>query len=53
MPPSEALAKRLETIPIFKTLRLKIESADHGSAILTAPYDTAYDGVFEPFQADC
>jgi uncharacterized protein (TIGR00369 family) len=46
---SEALARRLEKIPIFKTLHLKVDAADHGRAVLTAPYDAAYDGIFESF----
>ena len=49
MAPSEALARRLAKIPIFKTLHLKVDAADHGRAVLTAPYDPAYDGIFESF----
>ena len=43
------LEERLATIPIFKTLRLGVEAIAAGTATLTAPYESAYDGVFKSF----
>ncbi|MGN6592392.1 MAG: PaaI family thioesterase [Terriglobales bacterium] len=49
MPISEALEARLARIPIFQLLKLRLEAAADGRAVLTAPYDRAYDGIFESF----
>ena len=46
---ANGLAKRLATIPIFTTLRLRLGAVGEGTASLTAPYDSAYDGVFKCF----
>jgi uncharacterized protein (TIGR00369 family) len=45
----DTLEKRLSQIPIFKTLRLRLGTIDEGIAELTAPYDPAYDGIFNSF----
>ena len=44
-----ALESRLEKIPIFRRLGLRVIAASEGRARLTAPYDSAYDGVFNSF----
>ncbi len=44
-----ALEARLARIPIFQALRLQLRSAGEGAATLVAPYDRAYDGIFESF----
>lgn len=49
MPISEALVERLAQIPIFKLLQLRLEAAADGRAVLVAPYQRAYDGIFESF----
>ena len=46
---ANGLSKRLATIPIFTTLRLRLGAVGEGTATLTAPYDSAYDGVFKCF----
>lgn len=43
------LETRLSQIPIFRKLRLELGTLDEGRASLTAPYDPAYDGVFNSF----
>jgi uncharacterized protein (TIGR00369 family) len=43
---AEELHNRLAQIPIFPTLRLRVASIGAGSAILLAPYDAAYNGIF-------
>ena len=45
----DALQNRLAEIPIFKTLRLRIDNIGEGLATLTAPYDSNYDGIFKSF----
>lgn len=45
----EALQARTAGIPIFKTLRLRIEALSDGAVTLTAPYDPIYDGIFKSF----
>jgi uncharacterized protein (TIGR00369 family) len=45
----DALQVRLATIPIFKTLNLRLDAIGEGSATLTAPYDSVYDGIFKSF----
>ena len=47
--PDAALRARLAAIPIFTSLRLRLGGAADGAARLTAPYDRAYDGIFESF----
>ena len=43
------LKSRLAQIPIFKTLQLRPGPVSDGTATLTAPYDSAYDGIFQSF----
>ncbi len=43
------LETRLRRIPIFSTLKLRLESAAAGAATLVAPYEPAFDGIFESF----
>ena len=43
------LERRLAAIPIFTTLRLRLDTVREGAATLTAPYDSIYDGVFKSF----
>lgn len=45
----DALQARLTTIPIFKSLNLRLDGIGEGSATLTAPHDPAYDGIFKSF----
>jgi uncharacterized protein (TIGR00369 family) len=49
MPIANALENRLAQIPVFKKLRYQLGTMKDGNARLTAPYDPAYDGVFESF----
>ncbi|HYL14009.1 MAG TPA: PaaI family thioesterase [Terriglobales bacterium] len=49
MPRTDTLEKRLATIPIFTTLRLRLGAVSDGAATLSAPYDSSYDGVFKSF----
>ena len=43
------LRDRLVAIPIFKTLRLRLGEVREGTATLTAPYEPAYDGIYQSF----
>lgn len=47
--PNAALLQRLQAVPIFKTLGLRVERMTGGEAVLVAPYSSAYDGIFESF----
>lgn len=47
--PEDALRRRLESIPITHTLKLHLERAGAGEAVLTAPYERRFDGIFESF----
>jgi uncharacterized protein (TIGR00369 family) len=49
VPVTELLQGRLARIPIFTTLRLRLAAIGEGTATLLAPYDAAYDGIFESF----
>jgi uncharacterized protein (TIGR00369 family) len=49
VPVTELLQGRLARIPIFATLRLRLAAIGEGTATLLAPYDAAYDGIFESF----
>ncbi|MGB6484564.1 MAG: PaaI family thioesterase [Candidatus Acidiferrales bacterium] len=49
MAAQNTLQSRLAQIPIFETLRLRLGAIGEGTAELTAPYDTAYDGIFNSF----
>jgi uncharacterized protein (TIGR00369 family) len=46
---ADALESRLGQIPVFKKLGLQLGALNEGVARLTAPYDPAYDGVFNSF----
>lgn len=46
---ANALEARLERIPVFRKLNFHVSAAGEGCARLTAPYDPAYDGVFNSF----
>src|SRR5215471_72821 len=45
----KTLKERLGTLPIFRTLGLRLEAVSEGKATLIAPYDRRYDGIFESF----
>lgn len=45
----KSLEERLGSIPIFRTLGLRLESLGEGKATLIAPYERRYDGIFESF----
>ena len=49
MSTTDMLTDRLAKIPIFKTLRFRLEAVGKGTATLIAPYDSDYDGVFKSF----
>ncbi|MGC1106848.1 MAG: PaaI family thioesterase [Candidatus Acidiferrales bacterium] len=49
MAAQDTLQSRLAQIPIFETLRLRLGAIGEGTAELTAPYNPAYDGVFDSF----
>jgi uncharacterized protein (TIGR00369 family) len=49
MPTADALATRIASIPIFETLGFRLGVSGDGTATLTAPYDAAYDGIFQSF----
>lgn len=46
---TSVLEDRLAKIPIFKTLRIRLEAVGEGSATLTTPYDSAYNGAFNSY----
>jgi uncharacterized protein (TIGR00369 family) len=48
-PRGEDILHRLEKIPIFETLRIRIDELADGRCRATVPYDRTYDGVFESF----
>ena len=45
----KTLEERPGTVPIFRTLGLRLEAVSEGNATLIAPYDRRYDGIFESF----
>lgn len=49
MPAENTLESRVAQIPIFESLRIQVTATGEGTAALTAPYDPAYDGVFNSF----
>jgi uncharacterized protein (TIGR00369 family) len=49
MPIVDTLENRLAQIPVFSKLRYQLGTMKDGNASLTAPYDPAYDGVFNSF----
>lgn len=46
---SHELENRLRQIPIFTKLALQVEAVSDGTVKVKAPYDSAYDGVFNSF----
>jgi uncharacterized protein (TIGR00369 family) len=40
---------RIEAIPAYQALNLKIEELSEGTCIATSPRDPAYDGIFQCF----
>lgn len=49
MATGNSLENRVAQIPIFKSLRIQVTATGEGTATLTAPYDPAYDGIFNSF----
>ena len=49
MPTGNTRESRVAQIPIFKSLRIQVTATGEGTGALTAPYDPAYDGVFNSF----
>ncbi len=47
--PYAALLERIRRIPIFGTLRFRIDTFGDGLCRATVPYDQRFDGVFESF----
>src|SRR3954464_10686893 len=45
----QTVRDRLQSIPIFETLRLRAGEMADGRAQLTAPYEKKYDGIFHSF----
>jgi uncharacterized protein (TIGR00369 family) len=45
----DAVRARVELIPIFKTLGLRIDDLGKGTTKLTAPYESRYDGIFKSY----
>lgn len=44
-----AVERRFAAIPITSALRLRLDDLRDGQAVLTAPHDPAYDGIFRSF----
>jgi uncharacterized protein (TIGR00369 family) len=44
-----AFRERLLAIPAFQTFKYRVGQVGEGTATLTAPYSTAYEGVFHSF----
>jgi uncharacterized protein (TIGR00369 family) len=49
VPIENALRARLANIPIFKTLNLDLGAVGEGTAKLTMPYDSTFDGIYKSF----
>jgi uncharacterized protein (TIGR00369 family) len=49
VPIENALQARLANIPIFKTLNLDLGAVGEGTAKLTMPYDSTFDGIYKSF----
>jgi uncharacterized protein (TIGR00369 family) len=45
----EDVRRRVATIPLLRTLEYRLDRLGEGEAVLTAPYDKKYDGIFESF----
>ena len=48
-PQGTAILDRVRKIPIFDTLRMRVDELGEGFCRLTVPYDRKFDGVFESF----
>ena len=48
-PQGTAILDRVQKIPIFDTLRMRVDELGEGLARVTVPYDRKWDGVFESF----
>jgi uncharacterized protein (TIGR00369 family) len=48
-PQGTAILDRVQKIPIFHTLRMRVDELGQGLARVTVPYDRKWDGVFESF----
>ena len=44
-----AILERVQRIPIFDTLRMRVDELGEGLCRATVPYDHKFDGVFESF----
>ncbi len=43
------IEKRMDQIPAFKTLKVKIENLFEGECIAVVPHNKSYDGIFESY----
>jgi uncharacterized protein (TIGR00369 family) len=48
-PQGAAILDRVQRIPIFDTLRMRVDELGEGFCRATVPYDRKFDGVFESF----
>jgi uncharacterized protein (TIGR00369 family) len=48
-PRGTAILDRVQRIPIFDTLRMRVDELGEGLARITVPYDRKFDGVFDSF----
>ncbi|HET6462624.1 MAG TPA: PaaI family thioesterase [Candidatus Krumholzibacteria bacterium] len=48
-PQGIAILDRVQKIPIFHTLRMRVDALEEGFCRATVPYDHKFDGVFESF----
>ncbi len=44
-----AILDRVQKIPIFETLRMRVDELEEGFCRATVPYDRKFDGVYESF----
>ncbi len=45
----EAIRRRMAAIPSEQTLGFRLEELSYGRAVIVAPYDPKYDGIFHCF----
>jgi len=45
----QAILDRIRRIPIFDTLRMRVDEFSEGVCRVTVPHDQSYDGVYESF----
>jgi len=48
-PQGTAILDRVQKIPIFHTLRMRVDELGEGFCRATVPYDRKFDGVFDSF----